>query len=253
MYPFIHVTDSFIIPTYILILSLTYSLGLVGVDLRAKARDLSRGMALDISLALMVGGFLGARIFHVVYEQPERYWAQPLEILKFWNGGFVFYGGFLGALVATALFIRLKKESFLFWADFFAPILSFGYAFGRLGCFFNGCCFGKTCDLPWAIEFNHPGLPLGLRHPTQIYASLTEFIIMGFLLWYERGERPSKRGTLFFIWLILHALNRLFMESFRDDYRGPQFGLSVSTWMSLCLLIVAGGFLMFHVEPIKKK
>jgi len=85
------------IPTYLLIISITYSLGIVWVVKRSQKLALDRSMALDICLCVMLGGFLGARLFHILYEMPNYYWEQPKEIFKFWQGGFVFYGGAIGA------------------------------------------------------------------------------------------------------------------------------------------------------------
>jgi phosphatidylglycerol---prolipoprotein diacylglyceryl transferase len=268
MHPFIHVTDTFNIPTYILLISLTYCLGLIWADRRAGEQGRSRNMALDIALAIMVGGFIGARLFHVFYEYPEVYLAEPARIFKFWEGGFVFYGGFIGAVVATYFFIKWRQESFWEWADFYAPVLAFGYAIGRLGCFFNGCCYGGLCDLPWAVEFTSPGLPGGLRHPTQLYATFFELVVLFVLLRLEKkwrgagagAEVPSSHiasvlppGTLFCAWLLLHSIGRLFMEHFREDFRGPELGLSVSSWFSIALFAFSARTLFKNCHAPKPK
>ena len=239
------------LPTYMLVLSVTYCLALVFTFYRAGSDK--RHIALDLALAIMIGGFLGARLLHVAYEYPTFYWDNPGEIFKFWRGGFVYYGGFIGALVLCSIYVHFKKISFLAWADFYAPVLSLGYALGRVGCFFNGCCFGDVCTLPWAVEFNYPGLPTGLRHPTQLYAMIFELCVFAFLLGFERRSKkgPSRSqgpaasytahtGDLFFTWLGLHGCGRLVMEAFWDDDRGAFIlGLSISTWLSLILIVVA--------------
>lgn len=251
MYPFLRITEQFALPMYIFVLSLTYCVCLIWADHRAKKQGRSRNTALDIALMIMLGGFIGARLFHVFYESPEKYLAEPVEILKFWNGGFVFFGGFFGALAASVAFIKWKRESFLDWADFFAPILSLGYILGRFACFLNGCCYGALCDLPWAVEFNFPGLPVGPRHPTQLYASLFELFAFLIVLNREKAHRKSSvaaAGGLFFTWLALHSVGRLIMEAFRDDFRGPTLGLSVSSWISVGLLVVscASAFFLYR-------
>lgn len=242
MHPFLHLSGTYFIPTYILIISFTYCLCLVWAHRRAVQHGRSSNMTLDISLAVMIGGFIGARFMHVLYESPEIYIETPSRIFKFWEGGFVFYGGFIGALIASAVFLRSKRESFLDWADFFAPVLALGYALGRIACFMNGCCYGDLCDLPWAVEFNFPGLPVGARHPTQLYATVFELGTLSVLLFFEkRRTRMSffkNAGSIFFTWLALHSMSRMIMEAFRDDYRGPAPGLSVSTWISIIILIV---------------
>jgi|SaaInlStandDraft_6_1057023.scaffolds.fasta_scaffold51012_2 phosphatidylglycerol---prolipoprotein diacylglyceryl transferase len=218
----------------------------------------------------MVSGFVGARLLHVLYEQPQYYINSPVEILKFWRGGFVFFGGAIGALVATAVYIRIKKMIFLKWADLFAPVFALGYAIGRFGCFLNGCCFGAQCDLPWAVQFpSHQQHYSSLvdRHPTQIYTLLIELIILFGILSmekimssYNHDESPSDKnrlklifskwfqpaGQIFFLWGTLHGVNRFFMEFFRDDFRGSEIlNLSISSWISILIILTASHFL-FH-------
>ena len=192
---------------------------------RANHSEVYFKAAWDLALILMVAGFIGGRLFHVVYENPEIYREDPWLILQFWNGGFVFFGGFIFAILAASAYVWQQKESFLEWADFYAPIVAAGYAFGRLGCLIAGCCYGAFCDAPWAIEG---------RHPTQLYAFLTEGLLFLYLLRKEKTHPP--RGRIFSLWLIGHGLGRLFMESFRGDYRGAMIaGLSVSSWISLII------------------
>ncbi len=250
MYPNITVGDAFWIPTFYLVLSLTASLCALWVVKRARRQERSVTQALDLGLALLVGGFLGARIFHVFYEEPQFYRQFPLEAFKLWHGGYVFYGGMIGALLTASLLLLWRHRQdfasqFWSWADFFAPIGALGYALGRLGCFLNGCCYGQACALPWALSFpshEYWGMEVVARHPTQIYALLWELAVLGILLTWER--RPLLRpfsGQVFLLWLSLHSLGRLFMELFRDDFRGPQLlgGLSVSSALSWVFLTTA--------------
>lgn len=255
MHPFLHLTGTFFVPTYLLVISFTYCLSLIWADRRAARFNRSRALTLDIALMIMIGGFLGARLFHVLYEAPEVYFENPVRIFKFWEGGFVFYGGFLGALLTSSIFLKIKKESFWQWADFYAPILALGYALGRIGCFMNGCCYGETCDLPWAVEFHTPGLPIGPRHPTQLYATFFELVTLTILLFTEKTKwlKQKRFGTLFCLWLALHAIGRLVMEAFRDDFRGPEFGLSISSWLSLTLLTIALAILVTKPQPKSAK
>jgi phosphatidylglycerol:prolipoprotein diacylglycerol transferase len=207
----------------------------------------------------MVSGFVGARLFHVFYENFDYYLENPINILTIWNGGFVFYGGAIGVLIATSVFIRIKKMNFLRWADLFAPVFAFGYAIGRFGCFLNGCCFGKQCSLPWAIQFpshNVDYTSMIARHPTQLYTLLIELIILVILLKMESFTKKSSSlfanwmkpyGQVFFLWATLHGLNRLFMELFRDDFRGQDiFNFSVSSWLSIAIVLTAAHFLFHH-------
>lgn len=213
----------------------------------------------------MVCGLVGGRLTHVFYENWGYYREMPFDIFKIWQGGFVFYGGFFTSLIGAYGFLKIKKESFLKWADFFAPVLALGYALGRVGCFLNGCCFGKPCvgngcALPWMVEFNHPGLPEGLRHPTQLYAVFWELLVVLTLLWIEKVRHTKNTmalqstGFLFFTWLGLHSLGRLIMEYHREDYRGPEIsGLSLSSWLSIGILFLLFLVVLFKFTLYKSK
>lgn len=232
MIPVIHL-GFLSIPTFFLIISLSLSALLVFLSFRVDQFGNDRQIAFHIALLLMVGGFVGGRLLHVFYEEWPYYAADPKLILYFWNGGFVYYGGFLLAWPLVWGFCRLKKESFLKWADFFAPLLSLSHALGRLGCVLAGCCFGQYCDLPWAVSG---------RHPTATYLMVGEFFIFLILLFLEKSFLKDKKtiaGHLFYKWIFLHALLRYVVEFYRDDFRGvfvqiPALG-SVSISQALCL------------------
>lgn len=252
MYPLIRLTNSLELPTYFVIISATYVLATIWLVRRTERAHLSRQVALDLALAIMIGGFIGSRVFHIVFEQPSLYWQNPQMILEFWHGGFVFYGGAVGAALATAMVFFKKRMAPWIWFDIFAPLFPFGYGLGRLGCFLAGCCFGRDCPYPWAVRFP-PGVEAPAHvaiHPTQLYAAAWELTVLGLLLLLERTVRghaqnlPPKvlpfvrPGYLLFSWGILHSLGRIGMESFRADFRGHFFfGFSPATWMSIGILL----------------
>ncbi|MFN7729585.1 MAG: prolipoprotein diacylglyceryl transferase [Bdellovibrio sp.] len=203
--------------------SLLYTALIYFTYLRIERRDVDFKIAWNLALILMIGGFIGARLFHVVYEYPSLYLRDPLQILRFWEGGFVFFGGFGVALAGAAGYLLWIREPFLKWADLYAPVIALGYAFGRLGCLVAGCCYGNFCDAPWAMQS---------RHPTQVYAFITE----GLLFWYliRKEKFNPAPGKIFALWLIWHGIGRFIMEFYRADFRGAQLaGLSISSWISL--------------------
>lgn len=249
MFPAITISSNFSIPTYYLVLSLTVCLCLVWIVRRADTFKLSRKVTLDLSLIVMISGFIGGRLFHVFYENFDYYKDDPYRILEFWNGGFVFYGGALLAGLFSVLYLNLRAhvacEDYL---DLFAPVMSFAYLVGRLACLLAGCCYGKTCDLPWAIAG---------RHPTQLYASLWELGGLLILLGCEsipKASRPrflQSPGNIFYLWMVLHGAGRFLMESFREDFRGPELGLPISSWISL-ILVSVGIFLLLR-KPARRR
>ncbi len=234
-----------VLPTYPLFVSLLFTGIVLYINKRAFKRDHSAATALDLFLWVVVGGTLGARLFHVFYEEPAYYMANPLHIFYFWQGGFVFFGGVIAGFFAGWLNLKIKKQSFPLWLDFFTPVISLGYAVGRWACFLAGCCYGKVCDLPWAVAFREINPQINTivevhRHPTQLYASLLEFALFAAVIKLEKKRVFKKPGHLFFFWLGVHALTRVLIELFRDDDRGAMIGpMSVSMLLSLIFAAIS--------------
>jgi len=139
---------------------------------RAKAKGISQNKVLDIVLYGIVAGLIGARLAYVLTN--FGFYSRNLgDIVKIWEGGLVYYGGFLAGSAAVIVYVLANPEINL-WelGDILAPALSLGHVFGRIGCLLAGCCYGKVTGLPWAVKFSNPEslAPTGLcLHPTQIY------------------------------------------------------------------------------------
>lgn len=247
MFPLIVISPDIQIPTYIAFLSLLYCFLAFVTVRRAEAFDYSTRDALDLGFAIMIGGFIGARLFHIFFENPSYYIYETQRVLFVWEGGFVFYGGVFGALCSALILIRVKQLPFGLWSDFYAPLFALGYGLGRLSCFFAGCCFGNFTDLPWAIEG---------RHPTQLYAVFWELGVFAILIVLQKKSLSflKKPGQLFLLWVCLHSLGRLMMESFRADFRGMHIlGLSISTFLSFCFLALALPLLITRARHVFDK
>lgn len=160
-----------------------------------------------------------------------------LAALKFWQGGLTYYGGFLLAVPAGLWYARRKGLGVLRIADLTAPFIAFGLFFGRMGCFFNGCCFGRHTDVPWAVDFpGHPSV-----HPTQLYEAGGALAIFS-LLYFVVRPRKRAHGQVFAALLVVYGVLRFVLEFFRADERGGFAGLSTSQWIGIPL-VVAGLFL----------
>jgi phosphatidylglycerol:prolipoprotein diacylglycerol transferase len=207
------------------------------------------GPITDLCFLIVVSSMLGARLFYVAVN-PEMFLENPLEIFKIWNGGLVFYGGFIAAVVVAMLYLKKRRMPIWQTADVLAPGLAAGHALGRVGCFFAGCCYGKTCDLPWSVTFSDSlslaplGIPL---HPTQLY-EVANNLVLFVVLWLFR-RRKTFDGQVFWIYLLMYGFTRAVLEIFRGDPRGLFFNgnLSVSQIIGIALAVLAIG--MLRVKP----
>lgn len=240
MFPVLFRVGGFALHTYGLFVAVGFLAGLAAAGAAAKRAGCSKDLVNDAGLPLLAGGLLGARLFYVLFHAGE-FAGAPADIFKVWRGGLMWQGGLLGGVLAGILYFRRKKVPLGTAADVFAPGLALGQAFGRIGCFFAGCCYGATCRWPWAVTFRAPdslaprGVPL---HPTQLYDALSNFLIAGLLwTWGRKSEFSSGRGRLAFAYLALASAARLGMEAFRDDARGVLGPWTATTVLAAALLI----------------
>jgi phosphatidylglycerol---prolipoprotein diacylglyceryl transferase len=244
MFPTIFQIGNFSLHTYGLLIAVGFLLG-IGLALREARREgIPQEKVLDLSFYIIFAAILGSRLLFVLINYAY-YWEHPWAFFKVWEGGLVFYGGFILAFL-TGIFY-LKKQALPFWkmGDLLAPSIALGQVFGRLGCFAAGCCFGKTTDLPWAVTFRDPqslaptGIPL---HPTQLYEALTTFLI--FLILMALKRRPFFPGFRLLTYLFLYGSVRWFLEFFRGDYRGNLAGGAWSDTQYISLLLVFFSIIM---------
>ncbi|MDR3222041.1 MAG: prolipoprotein diacylglyceryl transferase [Candidatus Accumulibacter sp.] len=199
----------------------------------------------DLLFYGVIGVIFGGRLGEIVFYQPAYYLQHPLEIFAVWRGGMSFHGGFLGVLLAMALYVRKSGRNWLGVTDFIAPLTPLGLAAGRIGNFINGELWGRVADpsLPWAMVFPHVD-PLP-RHPSQLYQAALEGIALFVVLWlYSRKEKP--RGAVSAMFLLGYGVFRFAAEYFRTPDTGI-FGrsdvVSMGQWLSLPM-ILAGGVML---------
>jgi phosphatidylglycerol:prolipoprotein diacylglycerol transferase len=191
----------------------------------------------DLLFYGVLGVVLGGRLGYVLFYQPAYFLAHPLEILSVWQGGMAFHGGFLGVLVAMALFARRTGKSWLTVTDFIAPLVPLGLAAGRIGNFINGELWGRPADVPWAVVF--PQIDSIPRHPSQLYQFALEGLALFALLWlFSRKPRPT--GAVSGLFLIGYGSFRFLAEFTRepDNFLGLlALNLSMGQWLSLPMVI----------------
>lgn len=188
----------------------------------------------DMAIFAVLGGLAGSYVNFVISYDWSRFKANPLGILKFWEGGLVFLGGLIGGIVFAIIYIRRRRWSFWEVADICAVSIPLAYGFGRIGCFLAGCCYGLPCQLPWAVTF--PGLA-GPRHPTQLYSMILGFALAAFAGYFRKRRRFA--GQSFLLYLFLYGIGRGAIEILRDEPKVFGTSLSVAQFTGLLLIIAA--------------
>ena len=244
---------NFTIYWYGVLVALGLLAGLWTAGRRAPLSGIRSETVIDLGPWLILGTIVGARGLYVLSYWREDFASQPLwQIFNIRGGGLVFYGGLIGASLACILYVRLKKLPLWKIADLLAPSIALGHAFGRLGCLMNGCCYGRACDLPWAIHFpnDHPTHGAGV-HPTQIYEAVLNLGLYAALAWLYRREKFD--GQIFGAYLFLYGVARYFLEFLRGDPgRGEVFGGIMTGTQFISILLVIGGGIIWWLRPTPK-
>ncbi len=219
----------------------------------AKRAGRNPEVILDILPWLLIGGILGARLWHVFTPSAsnqamgittENYLRNPIEILKIWKGGLGIPGGVIGGALTLVIYCKAKKLNFLEWADYIAPGLLIGQAIGRWGNFVNQEVYGGPSNLPWAITIDPPYRISGFEqvakyHPLFLYESLLNFLAAGLLVLINRKWRKKLfAGDLFLLYLVLYPTIRFFLEFMRLD-PSPVNGININQTSMLVVLIIA--------------
>lgn len=254
MYPILFKFGWFTIYTYGLLVTIGFFAGLLWVKAHSSYM-LKPEQLNNLALSCLIAGLAGGRALYVVFNL-DYFASHPAGIFKIWEGGFVFYGGLALSSIISFILLKRWKLNVLRFFDVFSPALALTHSIGRLGCLASGCCYGKPTTLPWAITFTRAQSlgPLGIPlHPTQIYESLGNFLIFGYLAWLHpspsllpSGERAGVRGTVTALYLMLSGLLRFIVEFYRgDEDRGPVFH-DLTTLQLAALAMSLGGIILFY-------
>lgn len=197
---------------------------------------------LDLVIILVLAGLLGSRLAYIGMFQWHEFLASPAIIFSISDGGFsglVWYGGLTAGALAFAIFIWKKKYAFWKLADICAPFLALGYAIVRIGCFLNGCCYGKVTG-SWGMVF--PYVDDLSRYPTQLFSSAINLILFLFLWWYY--PRRKFAGQVFILYLLGYSVYRFSIEFIRENsiFYGP---FSISQVYSIIIFVAAIGLYLW--------
>jgi phosphatidylglycerol:prolipoprotein diacylglycerol transferase len=272
---FFRISDRFAIHSYGVMAMIGFLAALFVARWRARRAGLVPDEITDICVWALLAGIVGSRIAYVlqnpdVFFDTRRPGWSVFDVVKIWEGGLVFYGGLIGALVVTLLLLRAKKLKALPVLDVLTPSLALGHAFGRIGCYLHGCCYGVPVHegawygcvfprdaLPYlsgvgAPLYIPPGTPLW---PTQLVSAFDLFCIFIILSLFFRHQRRA--GEVTALYLLLYSTERFIVEFFRGDTHLPG-QMSEAQWISIGIFI-AGAALMAWLKtstpekvPVKK-
>ena len=217
--------------------------------LNRKHARISSEQISDIALYGMISGILGARIFYVA-EFWDQYRGNLPEIVRIDHGGLVFYGGFICAITMLLIYCRVKKLAVLNILDIFGPAMAIGHAFGRIGCFLNGCCFGKPSDISCAVRFPAGSAPAAAFpgqsvHPVQLYEAVFNLLLAAVLVLLLRKAK-LKPGMIASIYLIAYGVARFLFEFLRGDHKDFVFNLLTPSQAICPIVVLAGIALMVY-------
>ena len=194
----------------------------------------------DLLFYGVLGVVIGGRLGYALFYKPMQYLMNPLDLLFVWKGGMSFHGGFLGVLVAMAVFGHRRGRTFFEVTDLIAPCVPTGIAAVRIGNFINGELWGRAADasLPWAMVFPQSGTDLP-RHPSPLYQAAGEGLLLFVLLWWY-ARKPRATGQVSAAFLTGYGVMRFVAEYFRepDDFLGLlALGMSMGQWLSLPMVL----------------
>ncbi|HEY3363759.1 MAG TPA: prolipoprotein diacylglyceryl transferase [Symbiobacteriaceae bacterium] len=210
----------------------------------------------DLSMFLVPGGILGARLYEVFVLSWPYYRLHPSEILAIWQGGLAIHGGVLGALLLGGIYVWYRKQPFWLWADMIGPGLILAQAIGRWGNFFNQEAFGSPAP-DWLVTKMPAWLREGMTiqgtvmHPTFLYESLWNLLVFGILFAIQR--RKPAAGVVFSLYLIGYNIGRYAIESIREDSTIFGGGLRVAQVAALLEILAGLGFLAYHLWRARAK
>ena len=216
---------------------------------RAKKRSMSEDIIYGMVFTGVIFGFLGAKILYLIVEWKE-FIANPLGALS--SSGFVVFGGLTLGMIAIFIYARIKKVDFLKYFELCLPSVALGQAFGRIGCFMAGCCYGKETDSCIGVTFHHSDFaPNNVSLiPTQLISAGGNFLNMALLLFIS--SRTKKPGVILGCYFIFYSIGRFLVELLRDDPRGSVGALSTSQFYGIFMLIFGIGMLVWGLKHKEK-
>jgi phosphatidylglycerol---prolipoprotein diacylglyceryl transferase len=224
-------------------LTVTYLLSRAAKEGRIK--NLTKDKAENIAVLGILGGIIGARIFHVLTDF-HLYKDDILGIFAVWNGGLGYFGGIAGGALAIYWYARRHKISFLEIFDHVSIPLAFITAFGRIANYTNSEIFGPPSGLPWCVVFQR--IDDVCRHPAQLYHAAMLFMIGFALIGLSRTRMSKRAGFITAAFIFMYGVSRFIDDIFRIDFSFLIFGLSITQILSIVACMISGYFLLMIIR-----
>ena len=251
--------------SYGVLLALAFLTGIyIGIK-RGEKEGIDPNIIMNISMLIMISSLIGSRILYVIFHLSE-FRGRYLDIINPFQSdgnigiaGLTMLGGIIAAIITVFFYVMIKKIPFLKIADILSPSVAVGTGITRIGCFFNGCCYGEPTSMPWGMIFP-PESPAGYHfynvhiHPAQLYASLGGFVIFIILLSLVKYKRFD--GFIFFCFLILYAIDRFIIDFFRYYEEAMVFftigNINISVNQGICIFLFVTGIILIMIYYRKK-
>jgi phosphatidylglycerol:prolipoprotein diacylglycerol transferase len=231
MHPEICSLGPFTIYSYGLTLVIAFMVCAYLAARHARKCGIDPDIIFNLCFVVFISGIIGARVFYVA-SNFSYYSNNILEIIMLQKGGLAWFGGLIGGVICGILYLKIKKLAVLKIADLLVPFVALAQAIGRLGCFLNGCCYGKES----AFGVYSPQLDATLI-PAQLYSSL--LLVFIFIILRVLQDRPHRVGQIFFTYLLLYCAKRFFMEFWRGDSPAFLFQFTLFQLISVVIFLTA--------------
>ncbi|MHB8105846.1 MAG: prolipoprotein diacylglyceryl transferase [Candidatus Cryosericum sp.] len=240
MHPIAFVIGSLTIRWYGIMIAVSIAISITVIYIEAQHQRLNTDDVLDMVIAAVIGGILGARIGWIV-TSPDVIWylAHPLRILAIWEGGLSYFGGILGGVAAASFLTRRRRMGFWRMTDLVAPLLALSFGIGKIGCWLNGCCNGTATTSWLGVIFTNPLSESDILNqkvwPAQLFNSASGFLVFAVLFWIVR-KRKHYDGQVFIWYLYLYGATSFVVEFFRY-IPVHVLGLTPNQWTDVTIII----------------
>src|SRR5512147_47540 len=252
--PIIFNIGHFVLRWYSLILLIAIGIGIWLTAHEAERKGFKKDNVYDVAIWIIIGGLIGARLFHVLDHWSDEYAANPIRALFIWEGGLAIWGALVGGLIAGALVAWRRGWRFPKLLDAAAPGLVLAQAIGRIACVITGDAMGKPTSGPFGFAYTSPNAlvpKLGVYYtPMPVYELVVNLAIFA-VLWQPR-KRNWPDGRLFLVYLVLYSIERFFL-GFTSSYRILAFGLAQSQIIAVAGFAIGIALLAFTSRQLSKQ